>query len=156
MCVCVCTHKNMFNFVYLIIYIYIYIDRGWENGLQVRVYRGFPVTCINSRVHGRSSNRGLPATAKIDSGTGEFYPRRRSCLCVAICFQPNTWGQHFFSRHPLPFLLPTTHTLLNTQCHMPLIIMIMFLKKSIVGLHTVWCFSNSCSGPFATHNRAHK
>lgn len=61
-------------------------------GVQVRVYRGFPVTCNHSRVHGRSSHGGLSAAAKIDSRPWAFHPCRRSRIRYALCFYPNSPG----------------------------------------------------------------
>lgn len=62
--------------------------------MQVRVYRGFPVTCSHSRVHGRSSYGGLPAAVKIDSRSWAFHPCRRCRISHPLCFHPSSSGTY--------------------------------------------------------------
>ena len=68
---------------------------GW--GVQVRVHRGFSVTCNHSRVHGGSSHSGLSATAKINSWSWTFYSRGWYSVSDALCFQPNSPGNYKFN-----------------------------------------------------------
>lgn len=61
---------------------------------QVRIHRGFPVTCNHSRVHGRSSHSGLSATVKVHSWASTFHPRRRSRLSATLRFYANSRGTY--------------------------------------------------------------
>ena len=69
--------------------LYVFDEEACDGGVQVRVYRGFCVTCNHSRVHGRSSYSGLSATVEINPWPRAFYPRGRSRVSYALCFFPN-------------------------------------------------------------------
>lgn len=77
-------------FAWMNIYTYMYMI-DWI-GLQAGFYRGFSITCNDSRVHGRGSHGGVPAATKRDSWAWPFHQCDRRCVSYAFCLQPNTWG----------------------------------------------------------------